>query len=407
MVGCKWVHKIKNIFDGSVERYKARLVALDNHQCECLDFKETFCPVVKPTTVRLVLSLAVSFQWVVRRLDVKNAFLHGHLTEEVYMRQPSKFIHSIFSSHVCHLHKALYGLRQTPRAWFHRFSSFLFRSGFTQAKSDTSMFVYRRHSQVIILLLYVDDIVVTGSSHTLLSSFISVLSSEFTMKDLGDIHYFLGIQVLRTRTGLFLSQEKYILDLLRRFGLHTLKSVLSSLASRTSLSSIDGVLLSDPTEFRSLVGTLQYLSMTRPDIAYAVYLVSQFMQTPRMPHFLAVQRIYRYLQCTSSFGISLRPSDLSLLVAYSHVDWYGCPDSTRSTTGFAIYLGSNLIYWQAKKQPTVYKSSTEAEYRAVAYTVVDTLWIRSSLAELGFPLVKPVRLFCDNVSASYFALNPV
>ncbi|KAL9272509.1 Retrovirus-related Pol polyprotein from transposon RE1-like protein [Drosera capensis] len=264
-----------------------------NHQREGLDFQETFCPVVKPTTVRLVLSLAVSFQWIVRQLDVKNAFLHGHLTEEVYMRQPSGFIHLIHFSHVCRLHKALYGLRQAPRAWFHCFSSFLLRSGFTQAKSDSSMFVYHRHSQVIILVLYVDDIVVTGTSHTLLSSFISVLSSEFAMKDLGDIHYFLAH--LQIFTGYFI---------------------------------------------------LWYLPS---------------------------------------------PSDISLLVAYSDADWAGCPDNARSTTGFAIYLGSNLISWQVKKQFIVSKSSTEAEYRTVAYTVADTLWIRSLLAELDFPIVKPVR----------------
>ncbi|KAL9255842.1 Retrovirus-related Pol polyprotein from transposon RE1-like protein [Drosera capensis] len=170
VVGCQWVYKIKYNSDGSVERYKARLVALGNHQREGLDFREIFCPVVKPTTtVSLVLSLTVSFQWVVRQLDVKNAFLHGHLTEEVYMRQPSGFIHPTLSSHVCRLHKVLYGLRQAPRAWFHQFSSFLLRSGFTQAKFYSSMFVYRHHSQVLILLLYVDDIVVTSSSHTLLS----------------------------------------------------------------------------------------------------------------------------------------------------------------------------------------------------------------------------------------------
>ncbi|KAL9263996.1 Retrovirus-related Pol polyprotein from transposon RE1-like protein [Drosera capensis] len=151
-----------------------------------------------------------AIKWVVRQLDVKNVFLHGDLTKEVYMRQPSGFIHPTLSSHVCRLHKALYGLRYAPHAWFYRFSSFLLRSDFTEAKSDNFMFVYRRHSQVLILLLYVDDIVVTGTSHTLLSSFISVLSSEFAMKDLEDIHYFLGIQVLRTRMGLFLSQEKYI-----------------------------------------------------------------------------------------------------------------------------------------------------------------------------------------------------
>ncbi|KAL9253849.1 Retrovirus-related Pol polyprotein from transposon RE1-like protein [Drosera capensis] len=277
VVDCRWVYKIKYNSDGSMDRYKARLVALRNHQREGLDFHETFCPVVKPTTVRLVFSFAVSIQWVVRQLDIKNAFLHGHLTEEVYMRKTSVFIHPTLSSHMCRLHKALYGLRQAPRAWLHRFSNFLLRSGFTQAKSDSSMFVYRRHSQILILLLYVDDIVVTENSHIFLSSFISFLFSKFAMKDLGDIQYFLGIQVVRIRTGLFLSQEKYILDLLRRFGFHTLKSARSPLVSRTSLSSIDGVLLSDPTEFRSLVGALQYLSMTRPDIAYTVHLLSQFM----------------------------------------------------------------------------------------------------------------------------------
>ncbi|CAH9142317.1 unnamed protein product [Cuscuta epithymum] len=207
VVGCKWVYKTKYNSDGTVERHKARLVAQGFKQQAGVDFAETFSLVVKPTTVRLVLSIAVSLGWCIRQLDVKNAFLHGHLTEEVYMRQPPGFVHPTFPHHVCRLKKALYGLKQAPRAWFHRFSGFLLSHGFSQIKSDSSMFVFRQHSQVVYILLYVDDILVTGSSLPRVRSIIQSLSTQFAMKDLGDIHFFLGFQTRRTSQGLFISQR--------------------------------------------------------------------------------------------------------------------------------------------------------------------------------------------------------
>ncbi|CAH9063661.1 unnamed protein product [Cuscuta epithymum] len=408
VVGCKWVYKTKYNSDGSVERHKARLVAQGFKQQAGIDFTETFSPVVKPTTVRLVLSIAVSLGWCIRQLDVKNAFLHGHLTEEVYMRQPQGFIHPSFPNHVCRLKKALYGLKQAPRAWFHRFSGFLLTHGFSQSKSDSSMFVFRRGSEVVYVLLYVDDILITGSSISFVRHIIQSLSTQFAMKDLGDIHFFLGLQTRRTPKGLFISQQKYISDLLRRFHLHTVKPVRTPLPSRTTLSLTDGELLTDATEYRSMVGALQYLILTRPDITYAVHLVSQFMHAPRTTHLLAVKRIYRYLQGSVDHGLWLQSNpDISLIVAYSDADWAGCPDSSRSTTGYAVFLGSNLISWRSKKQPTVSKSSTEAEYRAIAYTVQDTLFIRSLLTDMGITISAPVQLRCDNVSASYLAINPI
>ncbi|CAH9057687.1 unnamed protein product [Cuscuta epithymum] len=408
VVGCKWIYKTKYCSDGSIERHKARLVAQGFKQQAGIDFTETFSPVVKPTTVRLILSIAISLGWSVRQLDVKNAFLHGYLTEEVYMRQPQGFIHPSFPNHVCRLRKALYGLKQAPRAWFHRFSGFLLSRGFTQSKSDSSMFVYRSPSHTVYILLYVDDILITGSSSSFVMFVIHTLSRQFAMKDLGDIHYFLGIQARRTSTGLFLSQAKYISDLLHRFHLHTVKPVRTPLPSRTTLSLTDGELLSDATEYRSMVGALQYLIITRPDITYAVHLVSQFMHAPRTTHLLAVKRIYRYLQGTSTHGLWLKSDkNISVIMAYSDADWAGCPDSSRSTTGYAVFLGSNLISWRSKKQPTVSKSSTEAEYRAIAYTVQDTLFIRSLLADMGIYISAPVHLYCDNVSASYLAVNPI
>ncbi|CAH9141869.1 unnamed protein product [Cuscuta epithymum] len=309
----------------------------------------------------------------------KMLLLHGYLTEEVYMRQPQDFVHPSFAHHICRLRKALYGLKQAPRAWFHGFSGFLLSHGFTQRNSSSTV-----------------------------SSFISTLSHTFAMKDLGEIHYFLGIQTLHTSKGMFLSQQKYISDLLRHFHLHTVKLVCAPLPSRTTLSLTDGELLADGTEYCSMVGALQYLTITRPNITYAVHLVSQFMHAPRNTHLFAVKRIYRYLQGTISDGLWLRKGgDTSLIVAYSDADWAGCPDSCGSTTGYAIFLGDNLISWRSKKQPTVSKSSTEAEYRAVAYTVQDTLFIRSLLTDMGFFLPKPVQLYCDNVSASYLAVNPI
>ncbi|CAH9102709.1 unnamed protein product [Cuscuta europaea] len=317
------------------------------------------------------------------------------------MRQPQGFDHPSFPHHVCRLKKALYGLKQAPRAWFHRFNGFLLSRGFSQSKFDSSMFVLRQQSQVVYILLYVDDILITGSSLSFVRSIIDSLSTHFAMKDLGDIHFFLGLQAWRTSTCLFLSQQKYISDLLHRFHLHTVKPVRTPLPSRTSLSLTNGELLTDGTEYRSMVGALQYLTLTRPDITYAVHLVSQFMHAPRTTHLLAVKRIYRYLQGTTDYGLWLQANrDISFIVAYSNAHWAGCPDNSRSTTGYAIFLGPNLVSWRSRKQPTVSKSSTEAEYRAIAYTVQDTIFIRSLLAEMGLRLSTPVQLHCDNVSAS-------
>ncbi|CAH9117808.1 unnamed protein product [Cuscuta europaea] len=246
------------------------------------------------------------------------------------------------------------------------------------------------------------------SSSSFVMSVIHTLSLQFAMKDLGDVHYFLGIQAKRTPNGLFLSQAKYISDLLHRFHLHTVKPVRIPLPSRTTLSLTDGELLSDATKYRSMVGALQYLIITRPDTTYVVHLVSQFMHAPRTTHLLAVKRISRYLQGTSAHGLWLKSDkNISVIMAYSDADWAGCPDISRSTTGYVVFLGSNLISWRSKKQPTVSKSSIEAEYRAIAYTVQDTLFIRSLLADMGIYISTPVQLHCDNVSASYLAVNPI
>lgn len=407
-VGCKWVFKIKRRSDGSLERYKARLVAKGFHQQSGLDYFDTFSPVVKPTTIRTVLSIVVSCGWGIRQLDIKNAFLHGYLSEAVLMQQPPGFIDPQRPTHVCKLHKAIYGLKQAPRAWFQRFGTFLLQAGFIQSRSDSSLFVYRDGLSIMILLLYVDDIVLTGNTPSHLSAFIHALGIEFEVTDLGTLNYFLGIEVSHLKDSVHLTQNKCTLDLLRKSNLLECKPVSTPMASRTSASHSDGSPLADPTPYRQLVGALQYLNITRPDITYAVQHVSQFMSSPSDTHMEAVKRILRYLKGTLGHGLSLfRSSDPSLLIAYSDADWAGCPDTRRSTTGYCIFLGPNLISWSAKKQRTVSRSSAEAEYRALAYACADTIWIQGLLRELRYPLPQPVILNCDNLSATYMAANPV
>ncbi|CAL2259385.1 unnamed protein product [Prunus armeniaca] len=267
---CKWVFRIKRRSDGSIERYKARLVANGFHQQYGIDYLETFSPVVKHVTVRIILSLAFSRQWPIRQLDVTNAFLHGYLSEEVYMRQPRGFEDPKFPHHVCRLRKSLYGLKQSPRAWFSRFSEFLIHSGFTASKVDPSLFIFHKDDNFLFLLIYVDDIIVTGNALSQVNALLQSLNRQFAMKDLGDLHYFLGIEVQRTPDMLCLNQAKYVVDLLKRATLHKANPCLTPVATGSQLSSLHGSPLSDPTEYRSLVGALQYLTITHPDISFAV-----------------------------------------------------------------------------------------------------------------------------------------
>ncbi|CAN6692111.1 unnamed protein product [Malus baccata var. baccata] len=277
VVGCKWIYKVKKHPDGSVAHYKARLVAKGFSQEAGLDYYETFSPIVKPTTMRLMLSLAASKWWKLKQLDVKNAFLHRFLEEEVFMGQPHGF-------------------------------------------AD----VHHLEYSIVVLLLYVDDIILTGNIESHVQTVISQLTTEFDMKDLGLLHYFLGLQI----------EYQY----------------------------------QDLSIYRSIVGALQYLTFTKPDIAYSVNQVCQFMHSPLEDHFVAVKWILQYLRGTVRLGLCFRHGSMEIK-AYTDVDWAGDHNDRRSTTSFVVFLGSNPLSWSSKKQHIVSRSSTEAMATTTAEVV--------------------------------------
>ncbi|GJR87679.1 putative RNA-directed DNA polymerase [Tanacetum coccineum] len=423
VVDGKWVYRLKHDKNGAITRYKARFVAKGFRQQPGIDFHETFSPVVKSTTIRAVLSLAVTNDWPLRQLDIQNAFLHGNLKEQVYMKQPPGFIDPQRPNHVCLLHKSLYGLKQAPRAWFERLSKALFDLGFKGSKTDPSLFIYSRGDTLLYILVYVDDIIVTGNNKGTIDNIICQLGSAFALKDLGPLNYFLGIEIVPHVSGILLSQKKYILELLQSAGLSNCNPVSSPMVTSSSLSLDDSTAFSNPVKYRQVVGSLQYVTLSRPDIAFAVNKVCQYMHAPTENHWSAVKRILRYLHGTVEHGMLIRRSSGSTLQAFTDVLWKGNPDTSleafsdadwagdsddrRSTGGFAIYLGSNLISWTARKQRTVSRSSTEAEYKALADTVAELTWLQALLNELGIRSSSTPILWCDNLGATYLSANPI
>uniref|UniRef100_A0A2N9IEV6 GS catalytic domain-containing protein n=1 Tax=Fagus sylvatica TaxID=28930 RepID=A0A2N9IEV6_FAGSY len=380
VVGSKWVYSVKLKSDGSLDRYKARLVAQGFSQEYGIDYDETFAPVAKMTTVRTLIAISAIRDWDIFQMDVKNAFLNGDLSETVYMRPPPGS--SIASPHmVCKLRKALYGLKQAPRAWFAKLKSVLIGAGFRQSENDYSLFISSTPQGNVFILVYVDDILITGDDSQSIINLKNVLQHSFQMKDLGSASYFLGLEISHNSHGYFLSQQKYTQDLINLVGLTDDKQV------------------DTPLEV--------YLTVTRPDIAHAVQLVSQFVSDPRRLHLTALHRIIRYLRSTSDLGLPYYKSALPQLQAYSDADYGGCPDTRRSTTGYCSFLGSSLLSWKSKKQPTVSKSSTEAEYRAMSAVCSEIVWLRRLLADFGMTPSIPTPLFCDNESAVKIASNPV
>ncbi|KAL3639631.1 hypothetical protein CASFOL_017538 [Castilleja foliolosa] len=406
-IGCRWVYKVKRAADGSLARCKARLVAKGYSQVPGFDYIDTYSPVVRPATVRTVMSLALFKGWKIRQLDVDNAFLNGDIDVELFMSQPPCFEQSGKENLVCKLNKSLYGLKQASRNWFNKFGQLMKSLGLLNSKTDTSLFYRHTDRETLIILVYVDDIIITGDNGITIQTTIDEISKVFSLKDLGLLNYFLGIEIKPVQQGLFLSQQKYIEGLLDKAGMKGAKGMSSPMLSSPSLSKSKGNPVTDVTFYRSIVGALQYATVTRPEISYSVNKVSQFMQAPLDSHWKAVKRILRYLSGTLDYGLYLaKPKSLDIM-GFADADWAADPDDRRSTTGTCLFLGSNLVSWSSKKQPTVSRSSCEAEYRALAHTTCDVIWLQQLLKELKINQPEPAKIWMDNQSAIALANNPM
>ncbi|KAK1422630.1 hypothetical protein QVD17_17916 [Tagetes erecta] len=408
-IGCKWVFKIKHDPSGAISRYKARLVAKGYSQREGIDFDETFSPVVKMVTIRTVFSLAVQHNWPLYQLDVDNAFLYGDLNEEVYMKPPEGY-YSPTETRVCKLNRSLYGLKQASRMWNEKLVGVLVDYGFVQSKCDHSLFIRRSGSIIVMALVYVDDIIITGNSLNEITAVKQLMNSQFMIKDLGLLKYFLGIEVIRTDEGLCLSQRKYCMELLTEYGLSGCKPAKTPIEQHYNVINFcktHPTLLINVSGYQQLLGKLIYLSHTRPDISYAVQYLSQFMHQPTEAHLQLAMRVLRYLKGAPGKGLFFAPNESFKLSAYSDSDWGKCLETRRSVTGYCVMLGTCLVSWKSKKQLTVSRSSAEAEYRAMCAATCEVIWLKNLLVEMGIHVDLPVDMHCDNNAAISIAANPV
>ena len=277
MVQCKWVFRTKLKADGSLDKYKARLVAKGFQQTPGVDFFETLSPVVKASNIRIIFTLVVARGWDVQQIYINNSFLNGDLHEEVFMSQPDGFVDQAKPTYVCKLHKALYNLKQAPRSWFETLRGALLTWGFHNYVSDNSLFYSNKHGRMLLLLVYVDDILITDDSQADVQHVIDALHTQFAPKTLGSVHYFLGFEVLRTPLGLHLSQAKYDADLLHKKNMAAVKSCSTPMCLSNNLSLSDSEPFSQPLVYRSTIGALQYRTLTRPDLAFCVNKRSQFL----------------------------------------------------------------------------------------------------------------------------------
>ena len=356
--------------------------------------------------MRLLISLAANHRWKIFQLDVKSAFLNGVLEEEVYVEQPEGFLVEGEESKVYRLKKALYGLKQAPRVWNARIDNYLQQNGFLKCPYEHSVYTkIGDKGGFLVLCLYVDDLLFTGNSEHLFADFKQSMFKEFEMTDNGLMSYFLGIEVKQENDGIFISQKKYMRDILEKFKMENCNAVSIPVGTGVKLSKEGDGKLVDSTLYKSLVGSLRYLTITRPDILYGVGLVSRFMEIPRESYWLAAKRILRYIQGTLNFGLFYDYGKDAKLVGYSDSDWGGDEEETKSTTGYVFYLGSTAFSWTSKKQAVVALSSCEAEYVALSSTVCEAIWLRNLLESLNHPQEESTEIHVEG--ANKLAKNPI
>ncbi|GJW68326.1 putative ribonuclease H-like domain-containing protein [Tanacetum coccineum] len=406
VIALKWIYKVKLDEYGDVLKNKARLVAKGYRQEEGIDFEESFAPVARIEAIRIFIANAATKNMIIYQMDVKTAFLNGDLQEEVFVSQPEGFEDQENPTHVYRLKKALYGLKQAPRAWYDTLSKFLLANNFFKGAVDPTLFTRKSGKHILLVQIYVDDIIFASTDHNACNIFSKEMSSKFQMSMMGQMSFFLGLQVSQSPGGIFINQAKYALETLKKYGMDLSDPVDTPMVDRLKLDEDLMGIPVDQTRFRGMVGSLMYLTASRPDLVFAVCMCARYQAKPTKKHFEAIKRVFRYLKGTINMGLWYPKDNAMSLTAYADADHAGCQDSRRSTSGSAQFLGDRLVSWSSKKQRSTAISTIEAEYIAMSGCCAQILWMRSQLKDYGFDFNK-IPLYCDNKSAIALCCNNV
>jgi hypothetical protein len=408
VIGVKWVYKTKLNEKGEVDKYKARLVAKGYSQQYGVDYAEVFAPVARLDTIRVVISLAAQKGWMIYQLDVKSAFLNGELNEEVFVTQPPGYEKTGHEYKVYKLKKALYGLKQAPRAWYSRIETYFLSAVFKKCPYEHTLFIKTTDGgTTLFVCLYVDDLIFTGNDAAMFKDFKQSMMNEFEMTDLGKMKYFLGIEVLQRPDGVFIGQRKYAQEVLDRFKMDQCNPVKNPVVPGHKLNKDEDGVRIDSTLYKQIVGSLMYLTATRPDITFVVSLISRYMEHPTEMHLQAAKRVLRYVKGTSNLGVFYKKEGNQELLGYTDSDYAGDQNDRKSTSGYVFLMSSGAVSWSSKKQPVVTLSTTEAEFISAAYSACQVVWLRRILKELCHDQSKSTVVYCDNVSAIKLSKNPV
>ncbi|KAJ9541999.1 hypothetical protein OSB04_028505 [Centaurea solstitialis] len=383
IIGSKWIFRNKLDEISTIIRNKARLVAQGYRQEEGIDYDETFAPVARLEAIRLFLAFAAHMNF-----------------------KPPGFVDPKFPDHVYKLNKALYGLKQAPRAWYDTLSTFLLSKGFVRGKIDSTLFLKKYPKHIFLVQIYVDDIIFGSTNPKLCEKFDLLMKSEYKMSMMGELTFFLGLQIKQSEKGIFINQGKYVLDMLKKFDLTSCTPMKTPMAPPLSLDKDSKGKPVDVTLYRGMIGSLLYLTASRPDIMYSTCLCARYQVEPKESHLTVVKRIFRYLKGTPNLGLWYSKDSGFDLTTYSDSDFAGCKIDRKSTTRGCHLLGGKLVSWTSKKQNYVSTSTAEAEYVAAGICCAQVLWLRNQLQDYDIQLSK-IPIYCDNTSAIAIANNPV
>jgi hypothetical protein len=381
VVGIKWVFRNKQDEHGVVTRNKARLVAKGYSQVEDLDFDKTYAPVVRLESIRVLLAYATYHGFKIYQMDVKSAFLNGPIKEEVYVEQPPGFEDSKYPSYVYKLSKALYGLKKAPRAWYECLRDFLITNGFKVGKADPTLFTKTIAKDFFICQIYVGDIIFGSTNKSTCEEFSRIMIQKFEMSMMGELKYFIGFQIKQLQEGTFVSQTKYIQDIIKKFGMKNAKPIKTPMGTNGHLDLDTRGKSVDQKVYRSMIGSLLYLCASRPDIMLSVCMCARFQANPKEVHLRVVKRIMRYLVYTPKFGLRYPRGSTFDLIGYSNADYAGCKIDRKITSGTCQFLGRSLVSWASKKQNSVALSTAKAEYIAAGHCCAQLLWMTQTLRD--------------------------